>query len=1180
MQKTANGSQFFMAASVDRPPCNFNRGSRRKRYRLPAQMMRIMRLVTFILFASFLGAHASGVSQSVTISGKEISLTDVFSAIKKQTGYVVFAKKDYLLNAPKVSLSVYDMPLKDLLETVLKDMPLDFEIMENTKTIILSRRAASPARHTKYPAVTPKLTAPPIRGKVLDEEGQPLAGATIAIKNSSGSGVTDAEGMFTLNVTVDDVLVITYVGFQTKEIKVTASHISSGQISIVLPKVSSQLNDIVVVGYGSLSRKNITGSVSTVTTQGIENQPVASLDQAIAGQAAGVRVSQVTGTPGGGATIRIRGTGSISAGNEPLYVIDGFPVEGGFNRDLNPLATINAADIESIQVLKDASSAAIYGSRGSNGVVLITTKKGKAGKPTIQFDTYYGIQEVAHKIDMLNAREYALFNTEARNNAWKDLGGNASDPNNVRPDRLKIPPMFADPSSLGEGTDWQDEVFQRAPVQSYQLSVSSGNEKTTYMLSGGYFKQEGIVINTGFERYSLRFNLDSKLSDKIKIGLNIAPSYSKNDVLPVEDQVFGGGILGSALSMPPTVPVYNPDGSYTSLMTTSPFNLGIIDNPVAIANKIKGSTSAYRTLANVFAEWEVIKDLKLRSSLGGDLYENRVSSYWPSDLGRAGVAAPVTPEAAASTGRSFVWLNENTLTYDKVFNKHRLNALAGYTSQRALSEDAYLNAINFPNDLVQTLNAGQISSGGTFRSEWALRSYLARVNYSFDTRYVLTATIRRDGSSRFGQNSKWGTFPSASVGWNISEEKFMENVGFVTDLKLRASYGYAGNNSIGNYNSIGLLSSNRYVFGGGVGSLVNGLHPSSISNQELGWEVMKQTDIGIDAGFFGNRLSIIVDYFEKITSDLLLNVPVPASTGFSSALQNIGKVSNKGWEFTLSSKNLVRDFKWSTDLNVSFYKNKVLALGPKGDPIISTSRSFSPQTHITKIGLPMASFYGYEVIGIYRDQNDIAKSPVVPGGTGSRPGDLKFRDVNGDGVITPLDVTILGDNNPDYNFGITNNFAYKNFTLNILIEGVQGLQVLNGGRRNLGLVNGSYSRSDVLGRWQSPENPGDGKTPRANVAATGGNVSFVSSLLVEDASFIRMRNINLRYAIPKKVFRSAPVKTLSVFASVQNAFTITKYLGYNPEQNLNGASPLTPGIDFNGYPLARVYTLGLSVAFQ
>jgi TonB-dependent starch-binding outer membrane protein SusC len=943
----------------------------------------------------------------------------------------------------------------------------------------------------------------------------------------------------------------------------------------------SQLEGVVVIGYGALSKKNITGAISSVNVRAIEDQPVSSVDQAIAGQAAGVKVSQLTGTPGGGAIIRIRGTGSISAGNEPLYVVDGFPIEKSYNRDLNPLATINPNDIEAIQILKDASSAAIYGSRGSNGVVLITTKRGKPGKPRVQFDTYYGLQKAAKTIDMLNAREYAIYNTEARNNAWMDLGGDPDDDNSLRPDRMKIPPMFADPSLLGEGTDWQEEVLTTAPVQNHQVSVFNGSEMTQYMLSLGYFNQRGIVINTGFERYSFRFNLDSKISDKIKIGLNIAPTYSRNDVLSVEDQVFSGGILGSALAMPPTIPVYNEDGTYTTLLGASLYNFGLIDNPVAIANQLKGGTSAFRTLANLFAEWEIVEGLHLRSSIGGDYYEDRYDSYWPSTLGRSGIVPPVIPEANATTDRSFVWLNENTVTYSKNFNdRHFINAVAGVTSQRSLTESAYLTAINFPNDLVPTINAGQIIGGGTIRSEWSLFSYLARVNYAYDSRVLLTATIRRDGSSRFGAGNKWGAFPSLSAGWNIARENFLQGVNAISDLKLRVSYGYAGNNTIGNYNSIGLLSSSPYVFGSGLGRVANGLEPINLSNQQLGWEVMRQTDIGLDLGLWNNRISLIVDYFDKTTSDLLLNVPVPGSTGFATALQNIGKLSNKGWEFTVSSNNFSGRFKWRTDFNISFYKNKVLALGPEGEAIITNSRSFSPPTHITMVGLPIGSFFGYEAIGIYKDQADVDKNPIVQGAASSRPGDLKFRDTNGDGVITPLDMKIIGNNNPDFSYGLTNSFSFRNFSLNILIDGVEGVDVLNGSRRNIGLVSNSYSRRDVLGRWQSPENPGDGKTPRANIAPTGGNVSFVSSLLIEDASFLRIRNINLRYRLPERIFRSVAVQNAGIFFSVQNAYTFTKYKGYNPEQNLNGANALTPGVDFNGYPLARTFTAGFSITFQ
>ncbi|MBS1607141.1 MAG: TonB-dependent receptor [Bacteroidetes bacterium] len=1125
-----------------------------------------MKFTALLILVACLQVSARSYSQKITLTLRNAPLEKAFKAIERQSGYHFWYDYSLLQSVARVTVDTRNASLAEALDLCLKGQPLSYSIVNNT--IIIDRKALPP------PPPDPRIE---VRGRVLDSAGHPLAGVSITVKGHSGGSTTDGQGNFRILVAPSATLRFSYIGYVAVELPVEGR----ASLDVRLTARNAALNDAIVIGYGTQRRSNITSAVSTVSSKSIENQPLTSLDQAIAGQAAGVQVSQVTGTPGGGVTIRVRGTGSISAGNEPLYVIDGFPIEGSYGRDMNPLSTLNPNDIESIQILKDAAAAAIYGSRGSNGVVIVTTKHGKPGKARVQLDSYYGLQQVAHKIPMLDASQYAAYNTEARNNGWVGAGGKASDPNAVRPVNFQIPPVFANPSALGKGTDWQDAVFQTAPMQSYQLSVSGGNENTQYLVSGGYFKQEGVVIHTGFQRYALRFNLDSRLSDKIKIGLNLAPSYSRNDVLPVEDQVFGGGILGSALAMPPTTPVYNPDGSFTTQLGSPPYNLGVIDNPVAIASKIKGGSSTYRTLGNLFAEYEIVKDLRLRSSVGADYLEGRTSTYWPSTLGRSGVLPPVSPTASAASSTTFNWLNENTLTFDKTIHEdHQVTALAGFTSQHARTDNMTLTAINFPNDLVTTLNAGQVSTGGTTIDQWSLLSFLGRVTYGYRSKYLLTATIRRDGSSRFGQENKWGTFPSASVGWNVAREDFMRGAGFISDLKLRGSYGLAGNNTIGNYSYIGLLSSSRYVFGPGTGSVVNGLQPATLSNQYLGWEKMRQADVGLDAGFFQGRIYLTVDYYDKVTSDLLLNVPVPATTGYTNALQNIGKVSNRGWEFTLSTKNTTGVFKWSTDLNISFDRNKVLALGPNGDPIISTSPSFSPQTHITEIGHPLGSFYGYRQIGVYRDQNDVAKSPVVAGATGSHPGDLKFQDTNHDGVISPADETIIGSNHPSYTFGVSNNFSYQRFTLSVLIDGAQGVSVLNGARRNIGLVTESYSRKDVLGRWQSPDQPGDGHTPRANIAPTGGNVSYVSSLLIENASFLRFRNINLRYAFSPAMFARTPVKSLAVYFAVQNPFTITPYQGYNPEQNLNGASPLTPGVDFNGYPVARVYTLGLNLTLQ
>jgi TonB-linked SusC/RagA family outer membrane protein len=1142
--------------------------------------MSFQQILLYFLFCGLSYAH-DGLGQdvlnkSVSLQVEETDLKRVLDLIEKQAKVRFIYSSSAIDVNQKVSYKAKDKKLERVLTELLKPISIDFITSDHRILLKIEKNGAQVTTDPGY-AEPLKIIENIISGKVSDENGSVLPGVSILIKGKQKGTVSDAGGKFELD-TGDGpaVLVFSFVGYITQEIETGNKSI----LDVRLKVDTKALDDVVVVGYGTQNKSSITGSVASLPMKNVGNQPISSLDQAMAGQVAGVSVAQTKGGPGGGVSVRVRGTGSIGAGNEPLYVIDGFPVSNDFNSNFNPLSTINPSDIESIEILKDASAAAIYGSRGSNGVVLVTTKRGKSGKSTIQLDTYYGVQQVASKIDMMNAREYAEYNTEARNNAWMDRGGKASDPNNVRPANLQIPEMFMNPGSLGKGTDWQDEVFTTAPIQNYQLSVSGGNDKTQFFVSGAYFKQDGIVMNTGFDRYSARVNLDNKVSDRIKIGLNLTPSFSSNKLLPVEDQVFTGGILGSALSMPPTVPVYNPDGSYTTLLGTSPYNIGVIDNPVAIANKINDKKTIFRTLGNIYAEINLLTGLNFRTSFGLDYADSRQSYYAPSDLGKNGVPPPVQATANASNGRDLNWLNENILTYKRTFaEKHELDVLAGFTSQKAKSEYISLAATNFPTDLVTTLNAGQVTSGGTGVSEWSLLSYLGRINYTFNNKYLLSATVRRDGSSRFGARNKWGTFPSASLGWYISEENFLKSQQVVSDMKLRASYGLAGNNTIGNYNHIGLLSNRRYSFGEGTGSLAYGLYPSTISNEQLGWEVMQQLDIGLDFGILRNRVMFTVDFYNKNTTDLLLNVPVPASTGYETALQNIGKLNNKGWEFSINSKNFTKGFKWSTGFNISFNRNKVLALGPEGNAIISKSPSFSPNTHITKIGYPIATYWGYEAIGVYQSQEDVDNSPAVKGSAGSRPGDLKFKDVDGDGTITPNDVTMIGNNHPDFFYGITNNFSLGKFSLSVLMDGVQGLELLNGSRRNIGLVNGSYSRKDVLGRWQSPENPGDGKTPRANVVPTGGNVGYVSSLLVEDASFLRIRNINLRYALPDKVCKAIFIQNATVNLSVQNAFTFTKYLGYNPEQSLNGSSALTPGVDFNGYPLAKTYTLGLNLTF-
>jgi TonB-dependent starch-binding outer membrane protein SusC len=1006
-----------------------------------------------------------------------------------------------------------------------------------------------------------------IRGAVTSESGEGLPGVNVLLKGTSTGTTTDVNGAYALSVpdaSAGGTLVFSYIGFITQEVPISNRSV----IDVVLASDVQALSEVVVVGYGTQQRRDITGAVATLSADRIKDLPVSALTESIAGQIAGVQVQQTTGAPGAGLTVRVRGTGSISAGNSPLYVVDGYPL------GVENISSINPNDIASIEVLKDASAAAIYGSRGANGVVLITTKRGKAGRTRVDVDMFTGFQQPGKTIDMLNAAQFAEFSKEAFNNAWVDNGGNVNDPNSVRPDgqRYRVPDVFQNPAALGEGTDWQKEIFRTAPIQSYQVTVSGGNERNQFLFSGNYFDQQGIILNSDFKRYAFRTNLDAGLSDRIKVGLNLAPTISVENRVNSDGHWASDGVINGALSIIPSIPVYKEDGSYASQVDFG-FGTPGIPSPVAIAREIDDRTTRFRILGNIYAEVGILKNLVFRTSVGTDVNLARRNRYRPSNVPANQQPAPTIPTAFSETGQDINWLNENTLNYTTSFNeRHNLNVLLGYTIQQMSYEDSRLDATNFPNDLVRTLNAGIITSGRTFAEQWSLLSYLGRVNYSFSDKYLLTATIRRDGSSRFGANRRWGIFPSASAGWRISGENFMQGIPTISDLKLRASYGLTGNNSIPNYGAIGLLAADNYVLGAGTGNIVNGLAPTTISNPDLGWERTRQFDVGLDLGLFQDRVIFTADHYISNTTDLLLNVPVPSSTGFSTALQNIGKVRNTGWEFAVNSRNLTGALQWTTNLNIAFNRNEVLALGPQGDPIISGSGIGS--THITEIGQPIGNFFGYIQDGVFRDQADLDANPSFPN---SRPGDVKFRDVDGDGEITPNDRTIIGNNQPDFIWGITNTLAFRGFDLNVIVQGVQGNQILNLSSRFLANLEGNQNqRVEVLDRWRSPENPGDGVTPRANSRTTGNN-NNVSTRWIEDGSFLRFRNITLGYRLPQALMERIAVQSARVYIGMQNPITITRYKGYNPEVNLQGDTPLTPGTDYGGYPLARTFTLGVNI---
>ncbi|WAC13065.1 SusC/RagA family TonB-linked outer membrane protein [Dyadobacter pollutisoli] len=1042
-----------------------------------------------------------------------------------------------------------------------------------------------------------------VKGKVTDEKNAGLPGVSILVKGSNKGAVTDMEGNFSLSVTDENVvLVFSFIGYVTKEIAVG----NQTMINIRLDASVSSLSEVMVVGYGTQRKGDITGSIGSLSAKNIREVQVTNFENAIQGQIAGVQVQEPSGEPGAATTIRVRGLGSVSAGNEPLYVIDGFPVtknmDPGIQGDItrrttafalpasNPLGTINSNDIESLEVLKDASAAAIYGSRGSNGVILITTKKGKKGtRPVVGFDAYFGVQSVAKRVDLMNSAELTAYVKDSKNNAYlQDVPtANINDDNVTRYGKSTngsyfIPDDFANPT--GTDTDWQDLIFKSAPVQSYNASVSGGTETMNYYFSGGYFNQKGIIDRSGFERFSFRANLEVNPVKKLKIGFGLSPSFTNTDRSPAGAPYFADppGIVYSALVTSPTVSPYLPDGTINQTDNQSHLltedgrgaNMTAASNPLAIIKYVTDDLKQFRTFGNVFLEYEIIEGLKYKLYTGIDVNSYNRSFYMARAFLNRG-ATVGDPYAQSNASLNYNWLVENTLSYDKTLGKdHHISAVVGYSAQKDRLDANQVYAQNHPDDLSPSISSGQVTSGGDNRQEWSLVSMLARVNYAFRDKYLLTATIRSDRSSRFGAGNKTGTFPSFSAGWRLSEETFMKGQTIVSDLKLRGSWGKTGNFLIPNYAAIGLLSPYNYTFNNVI---VNGIAPSTISNDKLTWEKTTQVDFGIDLGLFRDRLFISADWYKKTTSDLLLNVQVPSSVGFATALQNIGEVENKGVELTINSRNIVGAFTWSTDFNFSSNQNEVLKLGPTGDPILSSGGAGI--RHITQIGAPIGSYYGYVVDGIYQTQAEIDAAPDDALAPAARPGDMRFKDVNGDGKVDASDRTVIGNYMPDFMYGITNRFSFKGLDLSVFFQGVQGSKILNLTRRHLG--NGeaaTNSYKDWTERWISPENPGNGTIPRADRLTDlhGGN-NRPSSYQVEDGSYFRLRSITLGYTFPKTML--GKVQSLRAYVSGTNLFTSTQYIGYNPEVNNQAGLTGVQGEDYGAYPLSRNFTFGLNVTF-
>jgi len=998
-----------------------------------------------------------------------------------------------------------------------------------------------------------------ITGVVKTSTGEPLAGATVNVKGKTNATTSDAAGSFTLTVPANSkALVISFVGMETKEITLTGQT----NMEVSLSASGNDLADVVVIGYGSQLKRAVTGAVQTINTKELRDIPVSQITQKLQGRLAGVQINQTTGKPGQGMSVRIRGQFSISAGSDPLYVVDGFPITGS-------IGALNPDEIENISVLKDAASTSLYGSRAANGVVLITTKFAKKGQTNIGFNTFVGMQQVPERgrIKMMNAVDFAQFKKEY----YQDAG-------------QAVPVEFQNPSQYeGKNNDWYGALLRKAPLQSYNLTMATNTDKLSTALVAGVYNQQGVVLNNLYKRYSLRMNTDYTVSDKVKIGFNLAPSYVFDNT-PRTDGDRGTGILFNALHTWPIMPIYDSTGQLTKFnqFPGSTGNIFAYPNWVRAAKELVNETKITNMLSNAYIQYQPIKGLVLKSSINVEYLNSKFFFFNPSTATNfINVPIPTTAVSIRQSLENITWLNENLATYTKSFGDHNFELLAGYTNQKFRQEFTRLQADTYTDDRLPTIQGAlNINRGGTINgvNEWALTSYLSRLTYNYLGKYLFTASVRADGSSRFGSANRWGTFPSVSAGWVISDENFLNNIEKISFAKLRASYGIIGNNNIGNYTQYALVNNTvNAVFGNTVAT---GAVVTSFANPNLGWETTRQFDMGLDLGLFNERIQFSYDYYVKNTTNLLYGVQVPQESGLGTYIDNIGEIKFWGHEFAVTTRNTQGKLQWTTNANISFNRNKVMALAEGIDRVYG---SF----HITQVGKPFGQFYGHQADGVYKNAEDLAKSPKIPGR--STVGSIKLRDINGDGIITlggnQDDRTIIGSPFPKFLYGITNTLQYGDFDFSVVGSGSYGNQLLVRHLYSTANLDGVFNLVDeVKYRFRSEANPGKGFY---GTTVGGGNVTgierdWMNSRFIADASYFTIRNITLGYNInvKNKLFRSA-----RLYTSVQQVYTFTKYWGGpNPETSAQGdgngdGGNLSQGVDLSNYPVPRTYTLGVNLNF-
>jgi len=973
----------------------------------------------------------------------------------------------------------------------------------------------------------------PFSGQVYSKDNNTsLSGASVQVKGSPVKTITDSLGVFKINAAKGAVLIISYVGYDNTEIKTNGNK----DLKIQLNPANKSLQEVVVVGYGTVKKKDLTGSVASVNTKDFNSTPISDAGQAIEGKAAGVQVMS-SGAPGSNVTFRIRGTGTINNA-DPLIVVDGVPTDA-------PLNNINPDDIASFDILKDASAGAIYGSRGANGVILITTKKGKNAKGQLSFNFFTGWQTAAKTVQMLNAAQFAALNNEMLAN------GNQT-----------INPAFAKPDTLGNGTNWLGALLRTAPMQKYSLSLSGGSDKYTYYLSGSYLDQQGIVITTRYKRYALQFNSEAKVLDWLKFGNNIT--------FTADDKPSGSYDIRSTMASNPVQPVYNKDGSYSNVLG-NPLWYGDITNQIGTAHINQNDTKGYNVLGNIYAEITLASGLKFKSTGGIQ------AQFWDSRSWAPVYNFQPNPQTQAylseQYNKSLTFLWDNYFTYDKTFRTdHHLTLMAGTSAQNNRYDYMNGNIVNFPSSITQQLNDGTgVANIGGDASEWALFSLMGRANYSYQDKYLLTATLRRDGSSRFGADNKYGVFPSASVAWRISKENFFKNIQVINDLKLRAGYGVTGNQNIGNYAFASSLNVAQVNFNNNIVSMV---YPLVLPNPNVQWEQVEQSNIGIDASLLHSRINISVDAYLKNSTKMLVPAVVPVTTGYSSTNVpsiNAGNMQNKGIEITVNTHNLTGNLTWNTDFNIAFNQNKITSLN-SSTPLYVDNYGLNANFGIDAVGHPANEFYGFVTDGLFQTQADVNKHAVQQAGTSkynsTSPGDIRFKDLNNDGVINASDMTYIGNPNPQFIYGLGNSFSYKGFDLSIFLQGIYGNKIFN--------ANNIYQESMNTGENQTVRTnqrwEGAGTSnymPRA-IYGDPNNNSRVSTRYIENGSYLRIKNITLGYTFPKAILQHIKFSSLRIYASCNNVYTFTHYSGFDPEVGVNG-------VDYSVYPVTRTMSIGINL---